>query len=71
MKLGGDRVAVQQYGPVRVIELHGRNEMNPFSRSLELAVIEACEDAQNDEETFAIVLYGGKGRAFSAGGDLG
>jgi len=44
--------------------------MNPFNRSLELAVIEACEDAQNDDESFAIVLYGGKGKAFNAGGDF-
>lgn len=57
-------------GRVRIIQLNHATRHNPFSKSLERAVIEALGRADEDDGIDAIVVYGGKERSFSAGGDF-
>ena len=55
---------------IRLITLDAPNRHNPFSFSLETAIKEAMARAEKDESVRAIILYGGKSRSFSAGGDF-
>ncbi|MGM3190989.1 enoyl-CoA hydratase/isomerase family protein [Dickeya dadantii subsp. dieffenbachiae] len=55
---------------VRIITLNHPNKHNPFNQALENAVKKALNDADNDPDVSAIVVYGGKGCSFSAGGDF-
>lgn len=57
-------------GRVAVLEFDAAHEFNPFSmnRMRELQDLVRLLDA--DDEVGAIVLYGGEGRSFAAGGDF-
>ncbi|WP_315709976.1 enoyl-CoA hydratase/isomerase family protein [Brenneria uluponensis] len=63
-------VLEENRGAVRLITLNHPNEHNPFSRSLENCVKEALARANDDDAVRAVVVYGGIGRSFSAGGDF-
>jgi len=65
-----DLVYCNDVDRVRVIYLNHPNIHNPFNKSLENAVIQALETADHDDSINAIVVYGGKGRSFGAGGDF-
>ncbi|SLM64940.1 MULTISPECIES: enoyl-CoA hydratase/isomerase family protein [Dickeya] len=55
---------------VKIITLNHPNKHNPFNQALENAVKAALKNANSDPEVNAIVVYGGKGCSFSAGGDF-
>ncbi|NRR33506.1 enoyl-CoA hydratase/isomerase family protein [Oxalobacteraceae bacterium] len=55
---------------IRLIQLNHDNPHNPFSRALETAVKQALDRADSDDSVEAIVVHGGEGRSFSAGGDF-
>lgn len=55
---------------VLVIQLNHPNIHNPFNKALEQAVIQSLSDANKNDEVRAIVLTGGAGKSFSAGGDF-
>lgn len=57
-------------GRVRVIQLNHSSKHNPFNKSLELAMRSALGRADSDDTVDAVVVYGGNGRSFSAGGDF-
>ncbi len=56
---------------VRLITFNHPKPTNPFSDALQDAVMAALDHADSDDSVQAIVLYGGKDRSFSAGGDFG
>lgn len=60
----------QDIDNVRLITLNAPNEHNPFCLSLEVAVKDALKRADQDNSVSAIVVYGGNGRSFSAGGNF-
>ncbi|WP_224554569.1 enoyl-CoA hydratase/isomerase family protein [Pectobacterium versatile] len=55
---------------ILIITLNHPNKHNPFSRSLENSVKDALARANADDSVYAIVVYGGADRSFSAGGDF-
>ncbi|ADU71473.1 enoyl-CoA hydratase/isomerase family protein [Pantoea sp. At-9b] len=55
---------------IRVITLNAENKHNPFSFELEEQIKEALSRANSDPMIGAVILYGGEGRSFSAGGDF-
>jgi carboxymethylproline synthase len=55
---------------ILLLTFNHEKSQNPFSEALQDAVMAAIEDAEKDDEVAAIVLYGGEGRSFSAGGDF-
>lgn len=63
-------VIEENVGAVRVITLNHRNKNNPFSEALEDSIKHALAAAQNDADVKALVVTGGNGRSFSAGGDF-
>jgi len=63
-------VLTRNWDGVQYITLNHENPNNPFSRSLEKAVISAVTDASHDDAVKAIVVAGGDNRSFSAGGDF-
>jgi enoyl-CoA hydratase len=56
-------------GAVRVLTLNRPATLNAIDGDLHLALLKALSDASDDDSIRAIVLTG-KGRAFSAGGDI-
>ncbi|MGH1488795.1 MAG: enoyl-CoA hydratase/isomerase family protein [Acidimicrobiales bacterium] len=64
-----DVVEVTQEGRVRTIRLNRPKKMNAISEQLAWAVLDAVDDAKNDDDTWIIGLTG-TGRAFCAGLDL-
>jgi enoyl-CoA hydratase/carnithine racemase len=52
------------------VTMNRPGSMNALNRELQNALAEAFDEADSDEEVFAVVLRGEGGRAFSAGGDL-
>jgi carboxymethylproline synthase len=63
-------LAIKNFGLVRVIGFETQKNTNPFSKATMLALIEALRDASEDANTKAIVLTGGEGKSFCAGGDF-
>jgi carboxymethylproline synthase len=55
---------------VRLIELAHENWHNPFSEALENEVKASLARAQEDAAISAVVVTGGAGRSWSAGGDF-
>jgi len=63
-------VSFEDYDAVRVITLNHPNQHNPFNIDLENSIMHALQAADTDTTIDAIVVYGGKGRSFSVGGDF-
>lgn len=55
---------------VRILTLNHANKHNPFNLKLEEEIKAALQKADRDEHIQAVVVYGGKGRSFSCGGDF-
>lgn len=55
---------------IRILKFSTGKTTNPFSYALMEAVIEKLKAADEDEDVKAIVLTGGEGNSFSAGGDF-
>jgi carboxymethylproline synthase len=55
---------------IRVLTLNHASRMNPFSADLETAIKGALMRANDDSAVRAVVVTGGDGRSFSAGGDF-
>ncbi|PCE22656.1 spore coat protein CotG [Paraburkholderia acidicola] len=55
---------------IRVITLNHESRNNPFSAALEDDIKQALREADADPSVAAIVVTGGEGRSFSAGGDF-
>ncbi|MEE4407036.1 enoyl-CoA hydratase/isomerase family protein [Enterobacter mori] len=60
----------ENVGDIRLLILNHENKHNPFSENLENAIKAALQEADSDPNIKAIVVYGGKGRSFSSGGDF-
>lgn len=65
-----DLVVKRRIGRTLVITFNHPKRVNPISRALNLAIRTALVEANADSETSAIVLTGGEGRSFCAGGDF-
>lgn len=57
-------------GEVAVVEFSDGHYNNPFPRRRMRELAAAIRDLDTDETARALVLYGGAGRSFSAGGDF-
>ncbi|ALK34957.1 enoyl-CoA hydratase/isomerase family protein [Burkholderia plantarii] len=55
---------------IRVITLDHESRNNPFSAAMEDSIRRALREADQDDTVGAIVVTGGEGRSFSAGGDF-
>jgi carboxymethylproline synthase len=53
-----------------VVTFNHGSKSNPMGRESGLALIDICEQAEQDESVDALVLTGGVGRFFGAGGDF-
>ena len=60
----------EKIGSVLLLTLNSNNIHNPFSHELEDNIKEAVSYADDDDEIKSLVIYGGEGRSFSAGGDF-
>ncbi|MBD2797902.1 enoyl-CoA hydratase/isomerase family protein [Xenorhabdus sp. 18] len=60
----------RDFGSVRVLILNHENKHNPFNEKLENATKDALSKADLDTNIKSIVVYGGKNRSFSSGGDF-
>jgi enoyl-CoA hydratase len=65
-----EMVIVESDGPVSVLTLNRPETLNAFDRPLTTALIDGLVDLPEDRRTRVVVITG-KGRAFSAGGDIG
>ncbi|MEU5880568.1 enoyl-CoA hydratase/isomerase family protein [Spirillospora sp. NPDC047279] len=63
-------IDVQEDGPLRIITLNRPDALNAMNDTLHTALAQLWPRLSEDEEARAAVLTG-RGRAFSAGGDLG
>lgn len=61
---------VDMLGNVAVVEFNGDHYSNPFSTNRQIALTRLLADVGGRGEVRAIVLTGGEGRYFSAGGDF-
>ncbi len=52
------------------IQFDHEKETNPFSRKLTVAIIQLAQQIETDESIKSLVLTGGLGRSFCAGGDF-
>lgn len=55
---------------VAILEFDADHEMNPFSQPRMRELLDLIEAVEDDDTLGAIVLYGGDGRSFAAGGDF-
>lgn len=55
---------------IAIITLNGTNNFNPISQPMMKAICNEMQKADTSPEVKAIIVYGGKGRSFSAGGDF-
>ena len=62
-------VTTQDHGPVRLISLNRPQALNALNRDMQLGMIQALTEADDDDAVGAVVITG-EGRAFSAGADL-
>ncbi|MDR0217731.1 MAG: enoyl-CoA hydratase/isomerase family protein [Enterobacteriaceae bacterium] len=60
----------QDFNSTRVIIFNHENRHNPFSEELENSIKKSLIEADKDDSVKAIVVYGGKNRSFSSGGDF-
>lgn len=63
-------VIEQDIRNLRVVTLNHKNRHNPFSEELEDRLKEVLNRANEDNSVKAVIVTGGKGRSFSAGGDF-
>jgi carboxymethylproline synthase len=63
-------VVTESIGRIAVVTLNHPNKLNPIGRTFIEAISEALRSADANEEIAAIVLTGGPGRSFCAGGDF-
>lgn len=63
-------VKSDQHGDIRLLTFNHAKPTNPFSTEMMNDLITALDEAETDAGTRGIVLYGGEGRSFSAGGDF-
>lgn len=62
-------VNTKRNGAVFEIELNRPEKLNALNKDLALDLAKAVDEAKNDPDVRAVILYG-SGKAFSAGGDL-
>ena len=58
------------YDGVLVLTFNHPKPQNPFNASMQIELMKHLNTAKENGEIKAVVLYGGKGRSFSAGGDF-
>jgi carboxymethylproline synthase len=63
-------VVYQNIGNIRILEFSTGKTTNPFSYALMQSVIDNLEEADEDDDVKAVILTGGEGNSFSAGGDF-
>ncbi|MEE6258689.1 enoyl-CoA hydratase/isomerase family protein [Plantactinospora sonchi] len=57
-------------GRIALLEFSEAHEQNPFSRARMRELRQLLRTLDNDDEVNCVVLYGGPGRSFGAGGDF-
>lgn len=57
-------------GSILVAQFNHANPKNPMNRALEQSIVETCRQFECDPTVNALVLTGGDGRSFCAGGDF-
>lgn len=62
-------ILLEDHGAVRLFTLNRPQELNALNEDIKIAMMAALEDARLDQSV-AVVVITGAGRAFSAGGDL-
>lgn len=63
-------IITQDFSGIRLLTLNHPSKHNPFSEQLEQSIICELNNADHDDNVKAIVVYGGKDRSFSSGGDF-
>jgi len=58
------------HNDILVLTFNHPKPQNPFNATMQLELVKCLKDANENEEIKAVVLYGGKTRSFSAGGDF-
>ncbi|MER7670432.1 enoyl-CoA hydratase/isomerase family protein [Kitasatospora sp. NPDC096128] len=59
-----------QPGGIALVEFSQAHEQNPFSRARMRELAQLMLDLDRNDQVACIVLYGGEGRSFGAGGDF-
>lgn len=65
----GESVLIEKEQGVGIIYLNEPDSLNALSASIKDGLMRALDELENDPET-KVLLIGGKGRAFCAGGDI-
>lgn len=60
----------EQYDDVLVLTFNHPKPQNPFNAAMQMELMKHLNEANKNDQIKAIVLYGGKDRSFSAGGDF-
>lgn len=55
---------------IRLLTFNHEKPTNPFSFEMMRSLMEHMHETDRDDDVQAVVLYGGEGRSFSAGGDF-
>ncbi|MBS0847416.1 enoyl-CoA hydratase/isomerase family protein [Citrobacter sp. JGM124] len=63
-------VITQDVNSIRILTMNHSSQHNPFSKELEESVKYALNHADGDDSIKAVVVYGGRDRSFSSGGDF-
>jgi enoyl-CoA hydratase len=66
---GHERLRIERRGAVLNVTLDAPDKLNAIDYAMECELLRLFQDLRDDRET-AVVVLGGAGRAFSAGGDL-
>ena len=68
--MGYDTIAIERAGAVATIWMDRPAKLNPINETVLRDLLGACRELEEDEDVRVVVLTG-RGRAFSAGADLG
>ena len=63
-------IDLQKSGERAVIEIRHEKAVNPFSRAMTRQLIELCTKVEADDSVSGVLIWGGKDRSFSVGGDF-
>ncbi len=63
-------IDLHKNGDRAVIEIRHAKAVNPFSRGMTRQLTALCTEVEADDSLSGVLIWGGKGRSFSVGGDF-
>ena len=63
-------IDVRREGRLAVVTLAHDNPLNPFSLAMTRGLVPLAEELEADDGVDGVLVWGGEGRSFSAGGDF-